>query len=98
MQEVSFISTYNQIQNELLAIDGGKFQKLCDAYLRQFPRYANLALTALRMISDFEVRSFLARRSSAWASSLMHHPALSLDRNSFEIYGEGVPPQCEGNL
>src|ERR1700733_4542582 len=42
MQEVRAVSKYNQIQSELLAIDGGRFQKLCDAYLRQLTRYANL--------------------------------------------------------
>lgn len=36
------MSKLNQIQSELQAIDGGRFQKLCDAYLMQNPRYADL--------------------------------------------------------
>ncbi len=36
------MSKINQIQAELKSIDGGRFQKLCDVYLRQNPRYANL--------------------------------------------------------
>jgi len=36
------MSKVNQIQAELKAIGGGSFQKLCDVYLMQFTRYANL--------------------------------------------------------
>lgn len=42
MQEISYMSKVNQIQAELKSIDGGSFQKLCDLYLMQNPRYANL--------------------------------------------------------
>jgi hypothetical protein len=36
------MSKVNQIQTELQSIDSGSFQKLCDLYLMQNPRYANL--------------------------------------------------------
>lgn len=36
------MSKVNQIQTELKSIDGGSFQKLCDLYLMQNPRYKDL--------------------------------------------------------
>jgi hypothetical protein len=36
------MSKVTQIETKLKAIDGGRFQTLCDFYLRQHPRYINL--------------------------------------------------------